>query len=826
MHHHLRAHLEVPVVEVNDLGQIIGISSTKINYDPTAYMASLRMGFATKARSELAATATVTPGSLDGGEDGDLIAVNLTAGVTYTWNLRGAAGGVEDPYLFLLNSAFGTISFDDDGGFGLSSMITYTPTTSGTYYLYATSFDGGAVDDGGYTIAQWSPEADVPGSTNILASLGTAVQITAGTYYGNMDFINDNDYFKLDVEAGFVYAFAYSGGVSGLADRNGEAGETLAQIYIYNAAGQQLSTNFNYESGTSYVATTNTTIYVRLRASTEPGAGGTGGYTLDIDKIDPTTRDPLESLNWDNAANITPVVVDGVKTAYVYFGAAGETFGETTSTGAPLPTFGWNEIEKAAVMQALAQYTPITGIKYEITTDVNQATFRLATTKGGGFGAYMYPQDPVYGTQKGIGVFNVDSGGWDKPGVSTQNLPGDQVSLLQGGFAFGVILHEFGHAHGIAHPHDRGGGSEVMLGVTAPTDSYGVYNLNQGVYTVMSYNDAWDFHPDGPSAFTIAGIDNGWSGTLSAFDIAVLQARYGVHAYNGGNNTYALTDVTDDAFYQTIWDSGGDDTIAYGGALNAQIDLTAATLDYTPTGGGVVSFLYNAQPTTTGPGGNNSFQVRGGYTIANGVVIENATGGSGNDILLGNSAANVLTGNDGNDTLMGRGGNDTLDGGVGNDTLKGGDGNDRIIGGIGADKVYGGDGLDVVTLGANDDIFVAEIGATKQTLKTGTMSVDIITDFDAAGLGNDVIDLSEIGQTFTFKGTNANKNAGDLTYKTYTSVNGAENALGFDIDGQSGASGISGPVTVVYGNIDGGAADFAIILLNTASVDASDFLFG
>ena len=77
----------------------------------------------------------------------------------------------------------------------------------------------------------------------------------------------------------------------------------------------------------------------------------------------------------------------------------------------------------------------------------------------------------------------------------------------------------------------------------------------------------------------------------------------------------------------------------------------------------------------------------------------------------------------------------------------------------------------------------------------------------------------------TFRGTDANKNPGDLTYKTYTSVKGAEKALGIDIDGQPGASGIGGPVTVVYGNTDGGSADFALILLNTSSVDTSDFDF-
>jgi len=33
------------------------------------------------------------------------------------------------------------------------------------------------------------------------------------------------------------------------------------------------------------------------------------------------------------------------------------------------------------------------------------------------------------------------------------------------------------------------------------------------------------------------------------------------------------------------------------------------------------------------------------------------------------------------------------------------------------------------------------------------------------------------------------------------------------------------PVTAVYGNTDGGAPDFALILLNTRGVDVNDFLF-
>ena len=59
-----------------------------------------------------------------------------------------------------------------------------------------------------------------------------------------------------------------------------------------------------------------------------------------------------------------------------------------------------------------------------------------------------------------------------------------------------------------------------------------------------------------------------------------------------------------------------------------KIDLRAATLaGDDPNAGGFLS-------QHTG--------VAGGFTIANGVVIENAIGGNGNDTLIGNSAANRL----------------------------------------------------------------------------------------------------------------------------------------------------------------------------------------
>jgi hypothetical protein len=49
-------------------------------------------------------------------------------------------------------------------------------------------------------------------------------------------------------------------------------------------------------------------------------------------------------------------------------------------------------------------------------------------------------------------------------------------------------------------------------------------------------------------------------------------------------------------------------------------------------------------------------------------LIEDAIGGSGDDVIKGNAVANNLYGGGGNDTLNGRGGHDTLYGGLNNDT--------------------------------------------------------------------------------------------------------------------------------------------------------------
>lgn len=314
----------------------------------------------------------------------------------------------------------------------------------------------------------------------------------------------------------------------------------------------------------------------------------------------------------------------------------------------------------------------------------------------------------------------------------------DPALLVPGGYDYITYIHELGHALGLAHPHDTGGGSTIFPGVTASSGDYGNFDMNQGIFTMMSYNDGWRTGPLGGSPSMTCGYEAG----PMALDIAALQAMYGANiSTHAGNDSYLLP--TADATgigYSCIWDAGGDDTIV-GGDLGNVIDLRAATLQAAPGGGGWISFAAN---------------VHGGFTIARDVLIENAIGGAGADSIQGNTTANDLQGGGGADTIHGAAGNDLVSGGSENDLLWGDGGADRLLGGDGDDLLYAGTGNDLLTGGAGRDVLIGGGGADRfvftSVLDSTAGTIDRIRDFAP---GQDVIDLGAIDADVTAAGDQA-----------------------------------------------------------------------
>lgn len=294
---------------------------------------------------------------------------------------------------------------------------------------------------------------------------------------------------------------------------------------------------------------------------------------------------------------------------------------------------GWEAYEVTAIQNAVNAFNNVCGINIQYvapgssSVDIVFATVGDAYLGSGVLGAHEVPD----GTDSlGLGGAEVCYGLYNY-----QSFSSDTDSFDIGGYDYITLIHELGHGLGLAHPHDGGGSSSVYPGVTSSSGDYGDNNLNQGIYTTMSYNDGW------PTQFSHSSPGYGYQGTPMAFDIAALQELYGVNnSYQTGNNTYTLPTVNGDnqnTYWSCIWDAGGTDTISnFGSSIASTINLNAAPLTGA-NAGGYVSWNSN---------------IVGGFTIANGVVIENAIGGEGNDYITINSADNVIDGNGGTDYVV------------------------------------------------------------------------------------------------------------------------------------------------------------------------------
>jgi serralysin len=474
---------------------------------------------------------------------------------------------------------------------------------------------------------------------------------------------------------------------------------------------------------------------------------------------------------------------------------------------------GFTADQRAASREAFGYWDDVVAVQF-VETDADNADINLANISRPGTQAYARLPSATVSSNASVNqqAYNIVGDVWVTKEAASN------FQLDEGLYGMNTLVHEIGHSLGLSHP----GNYNFAPGFAVNYKNGAEYAQDIRNYTIMSY---WNPRDVGIQDHDYNMGTIAYGATPMIHDILAAQKLYGVDTTTRtGDSTYgfnasadvagrdALDFVKTPAPVMTIWDAGGNDTLdASGYATNQVIDLTPGSMS--SIGGVTLADApsleqVNANRAAAGyaPLSQTSYDIRmnnleanpdagllvDNVGIAYGVTIENAVGGSGNDVIIGNDASNRINGNAGNDVIS------------------------------------GGAGVDFLTGGAGNDIFIADINGATVPTKRGTLSLDVVTDFVS---GSDKIDLSGIDanislegdQAFTFRGSNASKNAGDLTFKIYDSMNGAEKALGMEIDGIAGP-GAAGPVTVVFGNVDGGAPDFAIALLGARGVNAGDFI--
>ena len=285
-----------------------------------------------------------------------------------------------------------------------------------------------------------------------------------------------------------------------------------------------------------------------------------------------------------------------------------------------------NSAQISAFQQALRTWADVANIVFtevndsETYGDIRVAFSQLVSDNPTAAGWAYIPGDPEESGDIWLDRF---SGGTYQPGS----------------FGYATFLHEIGHALGLGHPFETKEGNNSLLSGSENSSQYSLMSNQDfagvGDTFTSSGGSSYTFHPVQPTAPML-------------YDILTIQYLYGANMNTRvGDDTYTFSNSQ--AEFMAIWDAGGLDTFDLSNqSTPLRINLNAGAFSSI----GIKETWDSTQGIVVSTANDN-------IAIAYNVIIENALGGSGDDVLIGNQYSNQLNGGPGDDSLIGGQGIDT-----------------------------------------------------------------------------------------------------------------------------------------------------------------------